>query len=663
MKTGILKEGNYNISPLTAFESIHSLPPLLASSVVVGPWIYGSNEITLPYSINATDGHSSNYAKGEWEFNSTFTIHKLQPTHLWFSHADQSADIYVNGVKVTTHWGGYCSFFVDVTNNVRIGTNMLKVVLNNTTRDTLAPDSADFNFNATLGEVRVLTSPVLPSVDYGYDGFHVSAVVSAQEATVTVKTYVPTYADLTLRISNEDTNITARKFGKGEITFTATIDNPHLWNGVLDPHLYDITLDISYNGELCHHLYTAYGLRYYSADKNGFLLNGSSYLLRGVCMHQDLAGKANALTPQDIDHDFDVVRELGCNFIRTAHYPHPKQFYDYCDKFGIVVQTEVPWVNKCWSSQPEAYWTHLSGQVEDMVRQHYNHPCIMFWSVCNEAANKSTFSSVVASTRITEYYNLIKSIDTERLVGFVIGYNISGPFGYYGNPTADWVGANSYTGWYTDKSSNDPTSHIENVQSRMGTKPLALSEYGGGGTQDCHSDTPSSTTNKGSGGARHDIEYTMWLHEGHLAAIREKPELMFTSLWVLFDYAVSEREEGYKKCLDGTTTVTDNNLKYLNDKGLVERDHITKKDTFYLYKAEWSSEKFVHICQKSYTKKDNRVIKCYSNDGTSFTLKVNGETVETVTAQDHIVLFTARTFNVGDEVTVEGATTSDGFTF
>ena len=179
MDTGKINNNNYNISPLTAFESIYSLPPLLASSKIVEPWTYNGNTVTLPYSINAIDGHSSGYSKGEWEFNSTFTLHQLQPTHLWFGNADQSADIYVNGVKVTTHWGGYCSFFVDVTNNIRVGTNTLKVILNNTTRDTLAPDSADFNFNATLGEVRILTSPVLPSVEYGYDGFHLSSDVNS----------------------------------------------------------------------------------------------------------------------------------------------------------------------------------------------------------------------------------------------------------------------------------------------------------------------------------------------------------------------------------------------------------------------------------------------------------------------------------------------------
>ena len=79
----------------------------------------------------------------------------------------------------------------------------------------------------------------------------------------------------------------------------------------------------------------------------GFLLNGSPYQLRGACMHSDLINKANALTPEDIDNDFDVIQDLGANFLRLVHYPHPKQVYDYCDKLGIVVQTEAPWLNKC----------------------------------------------------------------------------------------------------------------------------------------------------------------------------------------------------------------------------------------------------------------------------------------------------------------------------
>ena len=168
----------------------------------------------------------------------------------------------------------------------------------------------------------------------------------------------------------------------------------------------------------------------------------------------------------------------------------------------------------------------------------------------------------------------------------------------------------------------------------------------------------------------------MWLHEGHIAAIKNKPELLFTSQWQLFDIAVSSRREGYKVCFDGGETVFDNNeLKYLNNKGLVERDHKTKKDTYYLYKAWWNqTDKFVHICGKDYKKLAGRVIKCYTNDGiitdndTILRLFVNNVVIDTATVVDNIATFEARDFSPGDVIRVEGATTNgatinDTFTF
>ena len=156
----------------------------------------------------------------------------------------------------------------------------------------------------------------------------------------------------------------------------------------------------------------------------------------------------------------------------------------------------------------------------------------------------------------------------------------------------------------------------------------------------------------------------MWLHEGHIAAIKNKPELLFTSQWQLFDIAVSSRNEGYTICPDGENTSIDDNLRYLNNKGLVERDHKTKKDTYYLYKAWWNqTDKFVHICGKDYEKLTGRVIKCYTNDGSTLKLFVNNVEFETVTVVDNIATFTARNFNPGDVIRVSGATTNDTFTF
>ena len=139
--------------------------------------------------------------------------------------------------------------------------------------------------------------------------------------------------------------------------------------------------------------------------------------------------------------------------------------------------------------------------------------------------------------------------------------------------------------------------------------------------------------------------------------------MLFTGEWQLFDIAVSNRNEGYTICLDGNNTSTDDNLRRLNNKGLVERDHITKKDTFYVYKAEWSSDIFVHVCGKDYTKMSGREIKCYTNDGNSLSLYVNNSLVETVQVTDHIAVFTPRNFSSGDIIRVNGTSTSDTFTF
>ena len=581
MKTIIINKSNKPASPLVAAESIYNVSPLFASSKPVGPWIYSlkgstvvNTEVELPYSVNAIDGHSSSYSKGSNTFESTITIHKLQPTYLWFDHADQSAEVYIGETLVTKHWGGYNAFFVDITDYIQIGTNNLKVVLNNNEGNNLAPCAGDFNKNATLGKVKLLTSPALPSPEYGYDGFHITSTVTDAQATITVKTTIPTYADVVLKVNDEEFSYVERKFGKGDFTFTVTIDNPHLWNGTLDPHLYDVTLEIYYNEELNLQLKRPYGLRYYSYvwedstidgydaehPYTGFLLNGSPYLLRGVCSHHDLVNKANALTVEDINNDFDIITELGANFVRLAHYPHPKQVYDYCDKLGIIVQTEAAWVNSSTVTMPDAYWTHLGEEIEDMVNQHYNHPCILFWGVGNEInttyTNNTEEGKDFVKAKIEGYRTQIRTLMPGAWVGYTVSHGTDNGLGIFNNPTVDWVGNNIYVGWYIDSNSNNPTNRINSRINNNGTTPTAYSEYGCGGSSTCHSTDWMTTTTRGNN-PRHDIEYMMWLHEGHIAAIKNKPELLFTSQWQLFDIAVRSRQEGYKVCLDGET-VTDN---------------------------------------------------------------------------------------------------------
>ena len=653
--------------------------PFQASNKDLPTWRYAGNTITTPYSVNRIDGHSSNYAKGTFSFETSVTLKTAQPTYLWFQHADQSTDIYVDDVKVGTHWGGYNAFFFDISNYVHRGKNNIRVALCNTTRSTLAPAAGDFNFNATLGNVKLFTSPVLPAMKYGYDGFHITSTVSSSSATVNVKTTVPAGAVLVCTISDGTYVWTDSKNSNGlEQTFTTTItgNNLHLWNGIANPYLYNVKLEIYKDNELYHRYERPYGLRYYEYVVNrsgivqgenytGFLLNGQPYYLRGVCMHDDLVGKANALNDTDYAQQFAIVQELGCNFIRLAHYPHPKEVYDWCDRLGIIVQTEVPCVNKLQSTMPQDYYDHLTIQYTEMVQQHFNHPCIIFWGLSNET---STDNKAFGKAKIEEYYALIKSIDTERKVGYVMSHSYNNPASYYNDPDVDWFGCNLYVGWYIEKASNDPTSalntRINNTIARL-SKPLALSEYGCGGTQHCHSEDFKNTTTTGNY-ARHDIEYQMWLHEGHIASIRNFPQLLFTGQWQLFDIAVSNRNEGYTECLDGENTTTNDELRRLNNKGLVERDHVTKKDTFYIYKAEWNGDdKFVHICGKDYTKIIDRKLKCYTNDGSTLTMYIGDSQTPAATAQvvDHIAEFESTNFTSGVQIRVVAEHSSDTVEF
>jgi beta-galactosidase len=653
--------------------------PIEYSNRDLKKWQYGGQEITTPYSVNAIDGHSSSYAKGTFNFETSFALSGTQPTYLWFQHADQSAEIYVDNTMVEKHWGGYAAFTSDISEYVHGGINNIKVSIKNNEGNNLAPASADFNFNATLGNVRLLTSPYLPRINYGYDGFHISSTVSDAEATIYIKTSVPTGATLVCTIDDGNTNIysaTSASTGE-EMTFTKVIANPHLWNGKSDPYMYTVTLEIYGGNDLYHRFVRPYGLRYYEYVINdtekvgtagnpytGFLLNGSPYLLRGVCMHDDIVNKANALNDTDYDNTFATIQELGCNFIRLAHYPHPKEVYDRCDALGIVVQTEGPCVNKLQSTMPEQYYTHLTGQYTDMVNQHYNHPCIFFWGLSNET---STDDKAFAKEKIEGYASLIKSLDSERMVGYVLAQGTGqSPSAYYNDPSnIDWFGCNIYVGWYDSPNSNTPTGQINtrlaNTIGRVG-KPMAYSEYGCGGTQACHSDDYLTTTTRGNN-PRHDIEYMMWLHEGHIATIKQYPQLLYTSQWQLFDIAVSSRNEGYTVCLDGVNTSTDDSLRRLNNKGLVERDHVTKKDTFYLYKAWWNTaDTFVHICGKNYEKIDDRVIKCYTNVTGTLTMYVNGTSADTATVTNNIVEFAVRDFTSGDVVSVSGSNVGDSFT-
>ena len=375
-----------------------------------------------------------------------------------------------------------------------------------------------------------------------------------------------------------------------DVVWDFNLTNPHLWNGLADPYQYTVT--VAAGKDMAE---TEVGFRYFRVDpKEGFFLNGKSYPLRGVSMHQDLAGKATAMDKADIDRDLEIVRELGCNFLRLAHYPHNDYTFRLCDRMGIVVQTEIPWVNNCGTEISDAYVRNIYDQMTEMVAALYNHPSIIFWGMWNEldkwGHTRYKVQGILDERRVVDetarLYDFTKALDSYRLVGLTDDSTFKRE--HYTSLKADFYSENRYHGWYYHYGKFERmSSTMKEINEKMGV--TNLSEYGVGVNPYCHT-WKVEDIRRDKTDSLHFEEYGNRFHESHAAQIAESPYLNFTSLWVLFDFPVAEREEGIIDSEDGVNFTVAPQRKYLNNKGIVTRDRKVFKDVFYLYKAWWNKE-------------------------------------------------------------------------
>lgn len=612
---------------------------------------YGSGvaaEVSLPHSWNGIDGHSASYARGTGTYEMEIEVTDDELSEFTFYArigGGQAHTTSINGHAFPLFAFGYVYEVLNITPYLVAGTNTLSVVCDNTANKDYFPTAGDFNMNGGLfNGAQILKVPGvhLDPAAYGSDRFHLVPVsVSASSASYTLKARVVNNSHITrpfmisVYLGGAINSVTETIVNGSavEVSIPVTIQSPHLWSKA-DPYLYDCIVTIS-DGQIVDVASRLVGVRYFSVSNTGFSMNGVDYPLRGVAMHQDLSDVACALGRADYTRDFDIITEIGCNFIRAAHYPHRNALFDYLDKAGIVCQTEIPWVNDIGTNIDATY---LEAQLRAMIREHFNHPCICFWGMWNEIGNGNGLNGAQNWTKAiqiaTALYNTAKSLDPSRLIG---GADcLSYQSGKTGNIPNDYYAENTYPGWYY----NNPGDWnfwvtMNPIRNTYGL--FAMSEYGAGGNPNCHSLTPISTTNIGGGGARHDEEYQALCHEGIMDSVYNPSGtmryLIFTSVWAFFDFAVASRREGYQETSDGVNLVTNPDKYYLNDKGLVTRDRQTKKDAFYLYKAKWNPAPMVYITSRRFTNRPSSsiTIKVYSNCA-SLKLYRGGTLMQTMSA-------------------------------
>ena len=623
----------------------------------------GWETVTVPHSYNAEDGHSPYYYRGKATYRCNLRITDLKKTHyLFFEGAAQAAVVKVNGEQVAAHKGGYTPFSVDITEALSKGVNTVEVVCDNSEDLEMIPVTSDFNKNGGLHNpvwLLVMEDVYFSPDDYGMYRLRCETPVVTKKKVVTnVKAKLVNNgnrdSDILVRVQllesdgrlgyQADREIHVGAFSEYDFDHEFILSGMHLWEGMKDPYLYTIRVELFRGKRMMDIAETKVGYRSIEMDpERGFLLNGHPYRLRGVAMHQDADGKASALTQADYRRDYRIVKELGANFLRLAHYPHNDFAFQLCDSLGIIVQTEVPWVNVCGANATQAYFNNIHHQMKEMVNNLYNHPSIAFWGMWNELdkwGNTSDLQGEFDAERVAReterLYNFAKKLDPDRFVGFTDCSRLARDG--YPDLKGDFCSQNIYYGWYwTPNEFSGLTSSMKKLHGMKPDTPFNVSEYGVGVNPYCHVWKLSDAVRDKEDDSRHYEEYGNLFHESYVRQIKAMPWLNFTSVWVLFDFPVANRQEGYMDSEDGVKFVRNNDRKYMNDKGLVTRDRQTKKDVFYLYKSLWNKdETTVHITSRRlryFPAGEDLRIKVYSN-AKYLTLFQNGRQVARLTSSE-----------------------------
>ena len=583
--------------------------------------------VDVPHSWNAVDGNDGNgsYDRGNYWYAKTFETPK-QPlaggrVFVEFMGVNSEATVYVNGTKVTYHEGGYSTFRADITEYCKEDEeNLLVVEVTNKANDYVYPQHADFTFYGGIyRDVNIISVPNAHfDLEY-YGGPGIMVTPKPTEcggATFEIESWVKNADEnftVQYSIFDEDGEEVGYAVRPADATKTTIfVPDANLWD-FDEPYLYTVVAELQRRNETYDDLEVTVGVREFKCDpQEGFSINGVPTPLRGVSRHQDVMYLGNALTREEHFDDAYLIKELGANTIRLAHYQHSQDFYDACDELGFAIWAEIPFIS-VMSKNPAAHQNCIE-QMKELIIQNYNHPSIMFWGVSNEILIGGISEQLVENHK--ELNALAKELDPTRLttIAHVSFTPIDGPMHYI----TDTESYNHYFGWYGGKM-EDNGPWLDNFHEKHPNICLGVSEYGCEGIITYHGPEPKCKD--------YSEDYQAMYHEHMAKVLDERPWIWSSHVWNMFDFGCAARDEG--------------GVAGRNNKGLITMDRKTKKDSYYIYKAYWNPEPMVHLCGKRYAQRagEEREIKVYTNQD-SVTLYMNGEEVGTQAPVDHIAIFT-----------------------
>ena len=470
---------------------------------------------------------------------------------LYFGAVNYEAIVYVNGRREGRHVGGFTPFCYDVTDRLKVGENVVIVKVDNKRQVSNIPTVIFdwWNYGGITRDVLLVDVPAIYIENYKLElakadakakqrEILVSVQLNQQKAGETVSLSIP---ELKLKQT-----LTTDAEGKAATTLKVSSKMLSLWSPQ-NPKLYKVDLTI---GD--ENLTDEIGFRTIETRGKQILLNGQPIFLKGISMHEEKAhGGGRANCEADARELLGWVKELGCNFVRLAHYPHNEYTVRLAERMGLLLWSEIPvyWTID-WKNT--ATYDNARRQLTDMIRRDQNRANIIIWSIANETPHSNERDQFLGN--LAQY---ARTLDTSRLISMAM--EVTGASNYKNrlqdnmNKWVDVVSFNQYIGWYRDV--NDAPKMEWEIPYE---KPVIVSEFGGGAKAGYH----------GAKNQRWTEEFQENLYIENTAMLDKIDGLAGTTPWILKDFRSPRR-------------VLPEIQEYYNRKGLFS-DNGEKKKAFYI---------------------------------------------------------------------------------
>lgn len=483
-----------------------------------------SPTMLVPRDWNSQEEELFRYEGSVW-YKKSFDFNKSQPSNRVFVHfgaANYEADVYLNGQKLGKHTGGFTPFNFEITDKLKAEDNYLIVKVDNQrSREQIPTLNYDWmNYGGLTRNVQLIETRETFILDY----FIQLEKGSQEKISGYVKLDGPAKSNQSVEIAIPEAGIhqtfTTNNNGKAKVNFSAS--DLELWTPK-NPHRYNIKLSAGESS-----VDDQIGFRSIETDGTDILLNDEKVFLRGISIHEvnPIRG-GRAYSKEDARMLLTWAKELGCNFVRLAHYPHNVNMNRMAEKMGIMVWEEIPvYWTILWEN--EATFQNAANQLKEMIHRDKNRASTIIWSMANETP--------LSDARLHFLKNLTdtaRSIDNTRLISAALEEHaiegnpntriVEDPFAKH----VDVVSFNQYIGWY-----DGLPSKLKKIDWKITyDKPVIISEFGAGALQGMHGDSIT----------RWSEEYQANLYDETLKMLEKIPQLRGLTPWILTDFRSPRR--------------------------------------------------------------------------------------------------------------------------